>query len=165
MRYSQSLLLTNFKEYSSLVLKILTKIPRKNEGRKPDNNLVWEGSCLCPETLTKMSFKNSISVQYKVVSLHLYTSQWYVSGISCSEVGKMTTFDLTPVPWGGGAWGAGTNIWHPETPASYTQIPTLWIHSSGRGAGRGALILDWCWVFDLFASVDAHLCSCSEGGR
>ncbi len=42
----------------------------------------------------------------------------------------------------GWAWGAGTNMWHPETPASYeslpaplaTQIPTLWIHTSGGGS-------------------------------
>jgi hypothetical protein len=56
---------------------------------------------------------------------------------------------------------------HPETPASYeslpaplaTQILTLWVHTSeGRGRG-GALILDRCRAFDLFASVDAHLCS------
>ncbi len=84
-----------------------------------------------------------------------------------AEVGKMTTFDLWP--WGGGAWGAGANMWHPETPASYesvpdplaTQIPTLWILTSGGGWGGGAgflaLILDWCRAFDLFASVDAHL--------
>ncbi len=81
-------------------------------------------------------------------------------------VGKMTTFDLWPRPFGWGAWGAGTNIWHPETPASYeslpaplaTQIPALWIHTSG-GRGRGGpLILDRCRAFDLFASVDAHLC-------
>jgi hypothetical protein len=54
-----------------------------------------------------------------------------------------------------------------ETTASYeslpappaTQIPTLCIHKSG-GRGRvGALILDRCRAFDLFASVDAHLCS------
>ncbi len=38
-----------------------------------------------------------------------------------------------------------------------TQIPTLWIHTSG-GRGRvGTLILDRCRLFDLFASVDAHL--------
>ncbi len=82
-----------------------------------------------------------------------------------SVVGKMTTFDLWPIPLGEGAWGAGTNMWHPETPASYeslpaplaTQIPTLWVHSSG-GRGRGeALILDRCRAFDLFASVNAHL--------
>ncbi len=82
-----------------------------------------------------------------------------------SVVGKMTTFDLWPIPLGGGAWGAGTNMWHPETPASYeslpdplaTQIPTLWIHTSvGRGRG-GALILDRWRAFDLCASVDAHL--------
>ncbi len=83
-----------------------------------------------------------------------------------SVVGKMTTFDLWPLPLGGGAWGAGTNMGHPETPASYeslptplaTQIPTLWVHiSEGRGRG-GALILGRCRAFDLFASVDAHLC-------
>ncbi len=52
-----------------------------------------------------------------------------------------TTFDLWPLPWGGGAWGAGTNMWHPETPASCeslpaplaTHIPTLWIHAWGGG--------------------------------
>jgi hypothetical protein len=77
----------------------------------------------------------------------------------------MKTFDLWPLPLGGGAWGAGTNMWHPETPASYeslpaplaTQIPTLWIHKSGGRGRGGALILDRCRAFDLFASVDAHL--------
>ncbi len=90
----------------------------------------------------------------------------FISGPKKAVVGKMTTFDLWPLPLGGGAWGAGRNMWHPETPASYeslpaplaTQIPTLWIHKSwGRGRG-GALILDRCRAFDLFASVDAHLC-------
>jgi hypothetical protein len=79
---------------------------------------------------------------------------------------RLSTFDLYP-GGGGGAWGAGTNMWHPETPASYKllpaplapQIPTLWIHTSG-GWGGGALILDRCRAFDLFASVDAHLCFC-----
>ncbi len=34
----------------------------------------------------------------------------------------------------------------------------LWIHTSWHaGGGGGSLILDWCWAFDLFASVDAHL--------
>jgi hypothetical protein len=76
--------------------------------------------------------------------------------------------DFRPLTFrpGGGAWGAGTNMSHPETPASYeslpaplaTQIFTLYIHTSeGRGRG-GALILDRCRAFDLFASVDAHLC-------
>jgi hypothetical protein len=67
--------------------------------------------------------------------------------LSPAVVGKMTTFDLWPIPLGGGAWGAGTNMWHPETPASYeslpaplaTQIPTLCIHTSGgRGCGGGS---------------------------
>jgi hypothetical protein len=38
-----------------------------------------------------------------------------------------------------------------------TQIPTLWIHKSGGKGRGGALILDLCRAFDLFASVDAHL--------
>ncbi len=82
-------------------------------------------------------------------------------------VGKMTTFDLWPLPLGGGARGAGKNMWHPETPATYeslpaplaTQILTLWIHKFGGGGVGGALILDRCRAFDLFESVDAHLCS------
>ena len=78
---------------------------------------------------------------------------------------RLSTFDLY-IHLKGGAWGEGTNMWHPETPASYeslpaplaTQILTLLIHTSeGRGRG-GALILDRCRAFDLFASVDAHLC-------
>ncbi len=90
-------------------------------------------------------------------------------------VGKMTTFDFWPLSLGGGAWGAGTNMWHPETPASYellpaplaTQIPTLWIHKSGGRGHGGALILDRCRAFDLFASVDAHLCTwgSAESGK
>jgi hypothetical protein len=77
----------------------------------------------------------------------------------------MTTFDLWPLPLGGGAWGAGTNMWHPKTLAIYdslsaplaTQLITLWKHISGGRGRRGALILDRCRAFDLFASVDAHL--------
>ncbi len=89
---------------------------------------------------------------------------WILAG-PLAVVGKLTTFDLWPLPLGGGAWGAGSNMWHPEIPASYeslptplaTQIPTLWVHiSGGRGHG-GALILGRCRAFDLFASVDAHL--------
>ncbi len=58
----------------------------------------------------------------------------------------MTIFDLWPIPLGGGAWGSGTNMWHPETPASYeslpaplaTQIPTLWLHTFGGGGVGGS---------------------------
>ncbi len=46
-----------------------------------------------------------------------------------------------------------------------TQIPTLWIHKSGRRGRGGALILDRCRAFDLFASVDAHLCQYSFSGN
>jgi hypothetical protein len=65
--------------------------------------------------------------------------QKYVCNSQIPVVGKMTTFDLWLIPLGGGAWGAGINMWHPKTLASYeslpaplnTQIPTLWIHISG----------------------------------
>ncbi len=86
--------------------------------------------------------------------------------VMSAVVGKVTTFDLWPLPLGGGAWGAGVQVWNPETPASYeslpaplaTQIPTLFRHTSGGRGRGGALILDRCRAFDLFASVDAHLC-------
>jgi hypothetical protein len=39
-----------------------------------------------------------------------------------------------------------------------TQIPTLDTYIWGGGRGGGALILDRCRAFDLFACVDAHLC-------
>jgi hypothetical protein len=43
----------------------------------------------------------------------------------------------------------------------WPHIPTLCIHTSGGRGRGGALILDRCRVFDLFASVDAHLCKMS----
>ncbi len=73
------------------------------------------------------------------------TEQWaYTIPRNLCVCSAVTIFDLWPLPLGGGAWGAGTNMWHPETPASYewlpaplaTQIPTLWIHTFG-GKGRG----------------------------
>ncbi len=95
--------------------------------------------------------------------------QWRLTcTMICQEavVGKMTTFDLWPFDLGGGAWGARTNMWYPETPASYeslpaplaTQITTLYIHKYGGRGQAGALILDRCRAFNLFARVDAHLC-------
>ncbi len=84
----------------------------------------------------------------------------------CLSGGQNDDFRPLTSTLGGETWCAGTNMWHPETPASYellpaplaTQILTLWMHKS-RGRGRGgALILDRCRAFDLFASVDAHLC-------
>ncbi len=90
----------------------------------------------------------------------------------------MTTFDLWPIPLRGGARGAGTNIWHPETPASYeslpaplaTQIPTLWILTSGgEGAWGGSDIRSMssirpickCWCPPL---ARTHFCwsTCGE---
>jgi hypothetical protein len=53
-----------------------------------------------------------------------------------------------------GAWGPQL-VMNRFLPLLVTQIPTLWIHTSGEGK---ALILDRCRAFDLFASVDAHLC-------
>ncbi len=79
--------------------------------------------------------------------------------------GQIDEFRPLTSTLGGRAWCAGTNMWHLETPASYeslpaplaTQIPTLWMHKFGGVGGGGALILDRCRAFDLFASVDAHL--------
>ncbi len=76
----------------------------------------------------------------------------------------MTPSTIDPFDLGEGRHGVQVQIGHILTPASYEslpapsglQIPTLWIHTSG-GRGGGALILDRCRAFDLFASVDAHL--------
>ncbi len=64
---------------------------------------------------------------------------------SLPVVSKMTTFDLWLFDLGGGAWGAGTNMWHPDTPASYESLPApFWphrfphfgyIHLGGGGVG------------------------------
>ncbi len=60
-----------------------------------------------------------------------------------SSGGQIDEFRPFTSTLGGGVWGAGTNMWHPEAQASYeslpaplaTQIPTLLIHKSGGGAG------------------------------
>ncbi len=110
-----------------------------------------------PDTLI-----NCVSLNIKEYNHHRFASLWISSAsvwiISvafefvlyirlnefCTVVGQMTIFDLWPIPLGGGAWGAGTNMWHPETSASYaslsapqaTQIPILCKHTSGwRGHG------------------------------
>ena len=85
---------------------------------------------------------------------------WRVFPLPPPEVGKMPTFYLWPIPWGGGG-GMGcrdkyVTSW-PQLamnrflPLLAIQIPTLWT--------LWALILDRCRAFDLFASVDAHLTS------
>ncbi len=104
----------------------------------------------CPRLLEKDRYKSS-SLQELM--------------LSTSSGGQNDNFRPLTYTFGGGAWVAGTNMWHTETPASYeslpaplaTQIPTLWIHTSGGRGRGGALILDRCCSFDLFASVDAHL--------
>jgi hypothetical protein len=60
---------------------------------------------------------------WKVVMKAINECQLYRGGRPV--VGKMTAFDLWPLPLGGGAWVAGTNMWHPEIPASYESLPTI----------------------------------------
>jgi hypothetical protein len=67
---------------------------------------------------------------------------------------------------GEGGHGVQGQICHILTPVSYSSLPAPsghrfphfgYIHLKGRGGGGGALILDRCRAFNLFASVDAHL--------
>ncbi len=88
------------------------------------------------------------------------------------------TFDLWLIPWGGGSWGAGTNMWHPYTPVSYeslpappaTQIPTLWIHTSGGGGSDIRTMstirpICKCWCPPLpFSPWYSHCCWCPCSG-
>jgi hypothetical protein len=79
-----------------------------------------------------------------------------------------------PLPWGGGDLYSGgegygvqgqiCDILRPQL--AMNRFLPLWPHKFPHfeyihlgGAGGGALILDRCRAFDLFASVDAHLCS------
>ncbi len=104
------------------------------ESKSNESNKIIEVSGSGPLTNRSGSggHKNSWS---KLTKKHIY--QWWAKW-------RFSTFDLSS--WG--AWGAGLNMCHPETPASYeslpaplaTQIPTLYIHTSG-GRGRGGL---WC---------------------
>jgi hypothetical protein len=78
----------------------------------------------------------------------------------------MTTFDLWSLPWREehGVQGQLCDILRPQLAMNrflplWPHSPTLWIHTSGKGGGGGALILDRCRAFDLFVSVDAHLWS------
>jgi hypothetical protein len=77
------------------------------------------------------------------------------------------TDDFRPMTFtlGGGGHGVQGQICDILTQASYESLPvghtdshTLDTYIWGRGRGW-ALILDQCRAFDLFASVDAHLCS------
>ncbi len=81
----------------------------------------------------------------------------------------MTTFNLDLYPGGEGHVVQG-QICDNLTPDSYESLPapsghtdshTLDSYIWARGLGDGgALILHRCRAFDLFASVDAHLCYC-----
>ncbi len=77
--------------------------------------------------------------------------------------------DFRPLTYtlGGGGDGVQGKICDILTPASYESLTALSGHTYPhtldtyiRGGGRGgrALILDRCRAFDVFASVDAHLC-------
>jgi hypothetical protein len=90
---------------------------------------------------------------------------------SCPVVGKLTNFDLWPLPWGEGhgVQGQICDILRPQL--AMNRFLPLWPHRFPHFGcinlgGWGALILDRCRAFDLFASVDAHLwhsildCSC-----
>ncbi len=79
--------------------------------------------------------------------------------------------DFLPLTYtlGGGAWGQGQicDILRPQL--AMNRFLPLWPHRFPHFAyihlgGGGALILDRCRAFDLFASVDAHLrCTGTRG--
>ncbi len=122
-----------------------------------------------------MTFKYRKETEKLINLCRWYIAAWlepltaYAKVATSQRWGKMTTFDLWPIPGRGGegrAWGAGTNMWHPETPASYESLPAPsgnrfphfgYIHTYVHLGGGGALILDRCRAFDIFESVDAHL--------
>ncbi len=76
---------------------------------------------------------------------------------------RLSTFDLYPWGEGHGVQGQICDILRPQLAMNpFLPLWTLrfphfgYIHLGGGGVGGGALILDRCRAFDLFASVDAH---------
>ncbi len=81
--------------------------------------------------------------------------------------GQNDTFYLWPSlsTWGGGGHGVQGQIFDILTPASYESLPASSGHTDSHtldtyiwlvAGGGGALILDRCRAFDLFASIDAY---------
>ncbi len=55
------------------------------------------------------------------------------------------------------------NRFLPLWPHRFPHFEYITVHlEGGGGVGGGALILDRCRAFDLFASVDAHLCRATK---
>jgi hypothetical protein len=76
---------------------------------------------------------------------------------------RLSTFDL--YPWGEGHGVQGQICDIRRSQLAMNRFLPLWPHRFPHfgyihlvGGGGGALILDRCQAFDLFASVDAHLC-------
>ncbi len=72
-------------------------------------------------------------------------------------VGKMTIFDLWTIPGGGGAWGAGTNMWHSETPASYE---SLWFASCPSSHTDSHTLDTLIWGEGAWGGSDIRSMSC-----
>ncbi len=92
-----------------------------------------------------------------VNSMNFHSTQWWAKW-------RLSTFDLYPWGEGHGVQGQICDILRPQL--AMNRFLPLWSHRfphfvyinlRGEGVG-GALILDRCRAFDLFASVDVHLC-------
>ncbi len=107
------------------------------------------------------------SKKFTIGYCHLHTSRGLFSCVRTAEVGKMTTFDLWPIPWGGEAWGAGTNMWHPVTPASYESLPAPSGHTFPhfgyihRGGGGDSDNRSMWHIWPIFNCRCPPLCSTS----
>jgi hypothetical protein len=56
-------------------------------------------------------------------SIRFLQGRGWGGGSQFSSGGQNDDFRPLTYTLGGGAWGAGTNMWHPETPASYESLP------------------------------------------
>ncbi len=87
-----------------------------------------------------------------------YVHQWWAKW-------RISTFDLYPGGEGHGVQGQICDILRPQLASFLPLWPHRFPHFGCINLG-GALILDRCRAFDLFASVDAHLwCPCIRVGN
>ncbi len=120
-----------------------------------------ETKYVIPQSSGNILRKKPLKYSFVAIEIARATQQWWAKW-------RLSTFDLYPWGEGHGVQGQICDILRSQLPMN--RFLPYWTHRfphfgyiylGGGGVGR-ALILGRCRAFDLFASVDAHLC---DSGR